>query len=113
MGFLGLSKKKKVLDLSEKYKKQQENTAQMCEEIKEAKSQQKDSFGFLSNLASISNSKTQSSDTDVSEDAEDKRRKLAKRLADMTNRLEDLSNQMYHLQQRVELLEKKSNINPY
>ena len=32
---------------------------------------------------------------------------------DITNKLEDLSNQIYHLQQRVEVLEKKTNTGNY
>ncbi len=43
-------------------------------------------------------------------DAYEKRRRLAKRLKDMTDRIEDMSNQIYLLQQRVELLEKKVRI---
>ena len=42
---------------------------------------------------------------------EEKRKKLAKRLIDITEKLEDLSNQIYHLGQRVEVLEKKTNVN--
>tara|TARA_Y100000296_G_scaffold60057_1_gene69497 strand:- start:1030 stop:1326 length:297 start_codon:yes stop_codon:yes gene_type:complete len=42
---------------------------------------------------------------------EEKRKKLAKRLIDITEKLEDLSNQIYHLGQRIEVLEKKTNIN--
>ncbi len=43
-----------------------------------------------------------------SESPEEKRRKLTKRLMDITNQLEEISNQLYHLQQRVEVLEKKT-----
>jgi hypothetical protein len=42
---------------------------------------------------------------------EEKKKKLAKRLIDITEKLEDLSNQIYHLGQRVEVLEKKTNVN--
>ena len=52
---------------------------------------------------------------DVSENKihtpEEKRQRLIKRLSDMTERLEDASNQIYHLQQRIEVLEKRLNIN--
>ena len=44
---------------------------------------------------------------------EEKRRKLAKRLQDMTEKMEDLSNQIYHLQQRLELVERKLNVNRF
>ena len=45
------------------------------------------------------------------EDSSEKKTKLAKRLMDMTDKIEDLSNQIYHLQQRMELIEKKMKIN--
>ena len=51
------------------------------------------------------------SDADSLTDAEEKKKRLAKRIADMTTKLEELSNQIYHLQQRVELLERKSGLN--
>jgi ubiquinone biosynthesis protein UbiJ len=41
-------------------------------------------------------------------DAQEKRRRLAKRLKDMTDSIEALSSQVYQLQQRIELLEKKT-----
>ncbi|MDE1848888.1 MAG: hypothetical protein KGH55_02555 [Nanoarchaeota archaeon] len=63
------------------------------------------SFGFLSSMAS---SAAQNSYSDAEDDGDEKKRKLAKRLVDLTERLEDLSTQIYHLQQRVELLERKT-----
>lgn len=111
MGLFGFSKKKDVLDLTERYKKQQEKLAQVQSESQESsQSTSQNAFSFLGDLASSSNSETQSEEyVDVS-GAEDKRKKLAKRLMDMTAKMEDLSNQIYHLQQRVELLEKKSSV---
>ncbi len=44
---------------------------------------------------------------------DEKRRKLAKRLGDMTSKIEDLSNQIYHLQQRLEVVERKLDINRF
>lgn len=104
-------KKKEILDLTEKYKKQQEKLAQVQSESQESpQSPPQNAFSFLGNLASSSNSETQDEEyVDVS-GAEDKKRKLAKRLMDITTKIEDLSNQIYHLQQRVELLEKKSSV---
>ena len=46
----------------------------------------------------------------ASDSPEERRRKLAKRIIDMTTRLEDLSNQIYHVQQRLEVIERKMNI---
>ena len=68
-------------------------------------------FSFLGNLASSSSSETQSNDyIPASDERTEKRKKLAKRLIDMTTKIEDLSNQIYHLQQRVEVLERKSGV---
>lgn len=117
MGFLGFGKKDRILDLSERYKKQQERIAQTQEDNQEANSQEsppQEGFNFLRNLASssASSSEAQSGDyVDVS--GEDKKKKLVKRLIDMTNKVEDLSNQIYHLQQRIEVLERKSGVGNY
>lgn len=43
-------------------------------------------------------------------EADERRKKLTKRILDMTEKIEDLSNQIYRLQQRIEVLEKKSNV---
>jgi hypothetical protein len=44
---------------------------------------------------------------------DERKRKLAKRLSDMTSKIEDLSNQIYHLQQRLELVERKLDVNRF
>jgi len=64
-------------------------------------------IGFLGDMA---NSNTGSDSEDYG-DAGEKKKKLAKRILDMTDKIEDLSNQIYHLQQRVDLLEKKTGRN--
>jgi len=52
---------------------------------------------------------TESSFVGTSQDnASEKRKKLAKRLMDMTTKIEDLSNQVYQMQQRIEVLERKT-----
>jgi uncharacterized coiled-coil DUF342 family protein len=43
----------------------------------------------------------------------ERKRKLAKRLKQITENLETLSNQIYHLQQRMEVMEKKLNLNNF
>lgn len=99
MKFFKFGKKDKVLDLTERYRKQQAKV------VKEKASQEdisQNAFSFLGNLASSSSSQPENLDG-----SEDKKKKLAKRLMDLTNKMEELSNQIYHLQQRVELLEKK------
>ena len=113
MGLFRFGKKSNVLDLSERYKKQQEKAAEIKQDIQETNTPSQGAFGFLGNLAS-SNSEAKSDDyVDVSGNPEEKRRKLAKRLMDMTAKMEDLSNQIYHLQQRIEVLEKKSGVGSY
>ena len=41
---------------------------------------------------------------------EEKKKKLAKRIVDLIDDVENLSNQIYHLQQRIEVLEKKLDV---
>lgn len=100
-------RKKKFLDLTEHYKKQQERASEIASE------NQQDNF--LGSLASASTpSQTETTDyVDLSGNLEGKRRKLAKRLIDMTNKMEEISNQLYHLQQRIEVLEKKTDVNRF
>lgn len=90
-------------------------------------------FGFLGSLASSSsssNSNSNSSDEgyktlvprqesmasnfyDTRQNSnqaniEEKRKKLTKRILDMTEKIEELTNQVYHLTQRVEALERRN-----
>ena len=55
-----------------------------------------------------SNQKSNYNSNSEGSDIEEKRRRLGKRLLDMTNKIEDLTNQIYRLQQRIEVLERKS-----
>ncbi len=110
---MGLFKKKsKFIDLTERYREHQKEERAKEEKVSSG-SPEGGAFGFFSKIAeSVApsrNSPTESSEEylDLSKDAEEKRKKLAKRLLDITNKLEDLSNEIYHLQQRVELLERK------
>jgi hypothetical protein len=116
MGFLGFGKKDRIIDLGERYRKQQERIAQKKEEAntpsnlnQEENSPSPGAFSFLGNLAS-SNSEQPDG---LNNSSDDKKKKFAKRLVDMTDKLEELSNQIYHLQQRVELLEKKTGTKNY
>lgn len=127
MGFFGISKKKNVVDLGERYKKQQEKIAQLKESLVEDSSSgnivpqetnqnsQSGMFNFFGNMANAGSNQNNSysEDTNESINPDEKRRKLAKRLMEMTEKMESLSNQIYHLQQRIEVLERKNNINPY
>ena len=112
MRLFGFGKKKEILDLTEKYKKQQEKIQPDKEEA-DSQSSSGEAFSFLGNLASSSSPESKSEDyLDIS-GVEEKRKKLAKRLVDMTAKLEDLSNQIYHLQQRIEVLERKMGVGSY
>lgn len=120
MGLFG--RKKEVVDLGARYRRQQEQLKGMRIEAAAAKpetfsSAAENSFGFLGSMASAAGSSSSnmsassSSDyLDVAGDVEEKRRRLTKRIMDMTEKIEELSNQIYHLQQRLEVLEKKSGV---
>lgn len=108
MGFF--RKNKKIVDLGERYKKQQERAARIQEDAVKVNAGSSENapvtpFSFFDNSASSSDS---SSEILISSD--EKKRKLAKRLSNMTEKIEDLSNQIYHLQQRIEVLERKSGV---
>ena len=105
MGLFGFGKNRnKIIDLSEGYKRQQEKLRE-----KKIQSSKEEDGSFLGNLAD-SGSQTED-DSDLS--AEEKRKRLAKRLMDMTDKIEELSNQIYHLQQRIEVLERKSGVKSF
>ena len=115
MGFLGFGKKKDFVDLGEKWRKQKARADEMKSEMVPVADSASNAFGFLGGLANASDSSSErSSDyVDVSSgnsDAEEKKRRLTKRLVAITEKLEDLSNQIYHLQQRIELIERKAGV---
>ena len=84
MKFFGFGKKDKILDLT-KYKRQESET-------------------------NTEDSEELVLDSKRAESPEEKRKRFTKRISDMAETIEDLSNQIYHLQQRVELLERKLNV---
>jgi hypothetical protein len=124
---MGLFRRDKVVDLTEEYKQQRkvrakENSEAVSSDNAPVQTQETSSGGFF-NFFGNSNSNSSSSSSEVSSpgtpnvneplDAEEKRRRLAKRLKTMTDRIEDMSNQIYLLQQRIEVLEKKNNVGKY
>ena len=119
MGFFKRNKEKDVLDLTERYEKAKSNLMQgePVEDTSSSETSSQDSasgLGFLGSMASSSSSAQtpSSSSVDYVEVAgEERKKKLAKRFMDMTEKIEDLSNQIYHLQQRIEVLERKGGIN--
>jgi len=132
MGFF--SRRDKIVDLTEEYrenKKAQAKEALGKSSSADASAQNQETsaggfFNFFGNANNSSNSSSSSSassssgvtssdnsNTSETLDADEKRRRLAKRLKDMTDRIEEQANQIYILQQRIELLEKKSNVTKY
>ena len=124
MALFGIGRKKspEVLDLTRKYG--QSNTTDGGEKrpvkLDSKSSGPSGGFDFLSNLASSSSNSSSnktksdgyvsvsSSDSEDSfSNPDDKKSRLAKRLVDMTEKIEELSNQIYHLQQRLEVVERR------
>ena len=105
-------RKERVIDLSEKYRRQQEQLNSMKEESNgtpQSSEQPTGIFPFFNASPTPASSEPETEEyLDVSGDAREKKKRLAKRLMDMTEKIEDLTNQIYHLQQRIEVLEKKS-----
>jgi len=115
MGLFGIGRKREVLDLGERYRKQKEREEEKNQGSSppiDKESNSKGAFDFLGGLASSSGPAESSEAVDISE-GPDKKKKLAKRIMDMTSKVEDLSNQIYHLQQRIEVLERKLDVNRF
>ena len=114
-------KKDKVIDLGERYRKQQERAENIKRDMQQESSQtasQENSGGMFSIFggatpSSTSQISTTESTSKTSSSVEERKRKLTKRLIDMTNKLEDISNQIYHLQQRIEVLERKAGVSGF
>jgi len=102
------NRKKDFIDLTEYHQRQQRKAVKPETPAEENIAP----FGFFGAMPTTSE-QTESTDFGPESDSEDKRRKLAKRLKDMTEKIEDFSNQIYHLQQRVELLERKLRVNDF
>lgn len=97
MGIFDFFKKDDVVDYSAKYSIQK-TIAEKQQSGETPKSAQSSSQIISSELSN------------PSESAEERRKKLVKRIVDMAERMENLSIQLYHLQQRIELIEKKMNL---
>ena len=101
-----------VLDLTEKYRRDQEKAAETQSDSETSSTGTSSAFGFLGDMASASSSGTDET-VDVASQVETRRRELSKKLLQLTEKIEDLSNQIYHLQQRIEVLERKSGVGSY
>jgi len=116
MGFLGFGKRKDFIDLTN-HLNRQEAESLVRNEVPVQESATSSGFDFLSGLAGAGSQQTPSEPSTeyvnmggVSETSDNKKRKLKQMLNDLTDKLEDISNQIYHLQQRVELLERKAGV---
>jgi hypothetical protein len=128
MGLFGFRKKDKVIDLTEHFNTQNisSSSAQMsADTLVAAENDSSNSdpvsngLGFLGSIASTvagSNAETATAETtDLSFNCttEDRKKKLASRLMDMTSKIEDLNNQIYRMQQRLEVLERKNDVSGF
>ncbi len=91
MVFFGLGKKNRIVDLGERYRKSEENKG-------------------ISSDSNSSDSSGNQNDGSFSGTPEEKKRKLIKMITDTARKLDEISTQIYHLQQRVELLERKAGV---
>ncbi len=105
MGLFGFGKKGKVLDLTENYKRQVEKAAK-ARSLQKNSSSETGPFSFFDSPGAANSSEET---LDLSS-GEEKKKRLAKRIIEMTEKVEDLSNQIYHMQQRLEVLERKNDV---
>lgn len=115
---MGLFNKKKIIDYTEGYSSRR--APPQSSSVSSEETTSSGSFFEMSDNSSgetvgeyYSKKQQQSDGNFESLDAEEKRRRLARRLKNMTDKMEDLSNALYLLQQRIEVLEKKANVNNY
>jgi hypothetical protein len=117
---MGLFSKKKFIDYTEGYSSRK-TTPVSSSNFSESSNVPSSSQGSFFEMSENNSGETvgedyqkrQSGENFESLDAEEKRRRLARRLKNMTDKMEDLSNALYLLQQRVEVLEKKANVSNY
>lgn len=114
-------RKNNVVDLGVRYEKQQEKLARLKENlgadsgsaVGTAQETSSNTGGgimsFFGNMSSAATTTPDVPSTEGVESAHERKRRLAKRLRDMTDKIEELNNQIYHLQQRIEVLERKNN----
>lgn len=116
MGLFG--KKEKVVDWSEGYRPSSSMKRASARTARSKDEEDNEGIGFLGNIANSSSGMSTNSDISWDNEApsetvgeyQNKKQKLAKRFLDMTDKIEELSNQIYHLQQRMEVIEKKLKI---
>lgn len=114
MGFFDFLRRDKVIDYSEGFRQRQKKEAPKTEATGTGTANPL-GFSFFDSPAtttstSSSTNSSMGSDFGSDESTEERKRRLAKRIADMTEKTEDLSNQIYHLQQRLEVLERRLDV---
>ncbi len=112
---MGWFKRDKVVDLTEEYIPRKIKSVS-TPPAGQSQTSPGNFFNFFGNSNPENASSSQTNEQNKGPDSinpDEKRRRLAKRLKDMTDRIEDLSNQIYLLQQRFEVIEKKINVNSY
>lgn len=104
----------KYLDLGKKLSKQEEKVSRFKEAQSDSQSSSNDegvqqpNAGFFGSFFSSSSSAGDSQPSDS--DAEQKKKKLIKRILDLTKRLEDQDKEIYNLKNRLEVVEKKQRL---
>ncbi len=116
-------KKDNVVDLGKQYKERQQamnqkaqtnaqNVSSSTQDIQSEAGANTGGFGIFDQSSQTQD--TSNTDfVDIADTMEGRRKRLAKRIMDMTAKMENLSNQVYHLQQRVEVLERKLDVGSY
>ncbi len=119
MGLFGFGKGKEVVDLAERYRRkkaaEEASSESNASEESGSNSNEITPFGFLDPGTNKESQESQTSSEGVVDlsSGGDRRKRLVKRISDMTGKLEDLTNQIYHLQQRIEVVERKMGVNKY
>lgn len=100
-----------TLDLSSSQNSYGSNSNPNVSSNSSTSSESSNSGNFFGNFfGGNSSSDTSSSNENVSNEAEERRKKLTKRILDMTNRIEELENEMFRMKQRLAVLEKKQRL---
>ncbi len=68
-------------------------------------------FDFFRRKETESKVPEDNGEEEVSEDPDEKKKRFAQRIVEMSENIENLSTKIYHLERRLELLEKKLKIN--
>ena len=112
MGFFGFGKKDRILDLSVGVPQKPLISEKSREKISEPQSSAKP-LGFFDSVKLQQQQQAQmqnQAENSKNESPEEKKQKFMKKFQETIERLEILSTQVYHLQQRIEVLEKKMNL---